>query len=131
MSEAGEVTSPVTTPTHRSGFTRWLLGQGHRDDPVGHLACGVYRDLCERRWERAAGKQDGCHWPAASRNLEDYLAFLLSDGAPRYSVQACVMAWAEYHQEGRVQEVRVRRPTIPETGKVVEVLRPDCPPPAA
>lgn len=69
-----------------NSFTRWLLQQAGRDDPIGDLAGDVARD-----WE----------WPANSRSLGRLLVYLRNRGACEDAIAALRAAWREWQEVGR------------------------------
>lgn len=66
----------------RETFTKWLLQQAGRDDPIGDLSRDVARDP---------------DWPAGSdANLGELAGYLRSMGACRGALQALRKAWREW-----------------------------------
>jgi len=69
-----------------NSFTRWLLQQADRDDPIGDLASDVTRDP---------------DWPARSKSLNRLLVYLRNRGACEGAIAALQAAWREWQEVTR------------------------------
>ena len=72
----------------RESFTKWLLQQAGRDDPVGDLASDVARDP---------------DWLVSGRGLSGFLTYLRNRGACDGAIAALQQAWSEWQEVAREQ----------------------------
>ena len=70
----------------KESFTKWLLQQAGRDDPIGDLASDVARDP---------------DWPAGGRGLGRFLVYLRNRGACDGAIAALRAAWREWQEVAR------------------------------
>lgn len=76
-------------------FSKWLLNQQHRDDPIGDLARDVVADR---------------NWPSAG-NLDSYLDYLADMHAAAIAIDVLEKAWREYVElDAKIRRLRLTPP---------------------